>query len=272
MQDIFDEIIQCIRNEKDAYGTVYVKKDNLLSFYQDHQGAQPAPARIPARSQYREVPAERPAARRMEMPPPPPPPSQFIAPPDVSNLGWDDLRKAAYACRGCRLCLERHSVVFSDGDEHAQLMFIGEGPGADEDAQGVPFVGRAGQLLTRMIAAMGFRREEVYIANIVKCRPPGNRNPEEDEMATCIPYLLRQIELVKPKVIVLLGNTALKGLLKRSGISRMRGHWLDFHGIMVMPTFHPSYLLRYEAGKKDAWSDLQQVMKVFGKVYQKQSR
>ena len=146
-------------------------------------------------------------------------------------------------------------------------MFIGEGPGADEDAQGVPFVGRAGQLLTRMIAAMQFKRSEVYIANIVKCRPPGNRNPADDEMDSCLPYLNRQIQLVSPKVIVLLGNVALKGLMKRGGISRLRGHWLDYKGIMVMPTFHPAYLLRYEAAKRDAWSDLQQVMKVFGKVY-----
>ena len=256
MQDIFDEIIECIRNEQDSYGTVYVGKNNLTEFRKSVQAAEtPHPVPVPV-SRIQESPLETVK-------------ESFTPPPDVSAMDWDALKKTVAQCRGCRLCGQRRHTVFADGNEHAELMFIGEGPGADEDEQGIPFVGRAGQLLTKMIGAMQFRREEVYIANIVKCRPPGNRNPEDDEAAVCLPYLLRQIELVSPKVIVLLGNIALKGLMKRSGISRMRGRWLDFHGIMVMPTFHPSYLLRFEHEKRNAWNDLQQVMKVFGKVYRK---
>ena len=255
MQDIFDEIIDCIRSEQDSYGTVYIGKSHLLEFLKDIPSAgQPQPA-APSRC------ADTPSGIRKD--------PVFAPAQDISSMGWTELKQAVAGCHACRLCQQRHHTVFSDGNEHAELMFIGEGPGADEDAQGVPFVGRAGQLLTKMITAMQFRREEVYIANIVKCRPPGNRNPEDDEMAVCLPYLLRQIELVSPKVIVLLGNIALKGLLKRSGINKHRGQWLDYHGIMVMPTFHPSYLLRFEHEKGKAWSDLQQVMKVFGKVYRK---
>lgn len=164
----------------------------------------------------------------------------------------------------------RHNVVFGEGDPHAKLMFIGEGPGYDEDMQGRPFVGKAGQLLNKMIAAMQFQREEVYIANVVKCRPPGNRVPTPDEAVACIGYLKKQIELIRPEVIVLLGATAVNFLLgKREGITRLRGKWLGFNGIPVMPTFHPAYLLRQESAKRDAWADLQQVMKVFGKVYQR---
>lgn len=295
--DIFDEMIQCLKNETDRYGNVFVNRDNLTEFFTD-AASRPAPAPVRDR-QDQSVPAApqdqmaRPAPRPSppgRMPASRPAPSMQdrqsaameadfhtetlkrnvpLDPAAVSKMDWEQLRHAAFNCHACRLCETRTNVVFSDGYEHADLMFIGEGPGADEDAQGIPFVGKAGQLLTKMIAAMQFKREEVYIANIVKCRPPGNRNPTDDEMAACIPYLLRQIELVSPKVIVLLGSVALKGLLNRSGIMRMRGHWLDYRGIMVMPTFHPAYLLRYEAGKKDAWSDLQQVMKVFGKVYSK---
>ena len=144
-------------------------------------------------------------------------------------------------------------------------MFIGEGPGKDEDEQGVPFVGAAGQLLTRMITAMQFSRSDVYIANIVKCRPPHNRNPEPQEGATCLPYLQRQIELVAPKVIVLLGAVPLLFLLGEKGIQRLRGHWREYHGIPVMPTFHPAFLIRAPGRKGEAWSDLQQVMRRLGK-------
>ncbi len=145
-------------------------------------------------------------------------------------------------------------------------MFIGEGPGRDEDAQGIPFVGAAGQLLNRMIAAMQFRREEVYIANIVKCRPPRNRAPGDDEAAMCLPYLERQIELVKPQVLVLLGAVPLRYLLGLRGINSLHGQWQEFRGIPVLPTFHPAYLLRVEAKKRDAWQDLQKVMRHLGKT------
>lgn len=173
-------------------------------------------------------------------------------------------------CRRCALAATRHNTVFGEGNPHAKLMFIGEGPGYDEDMQGRPFVGRAGKLLDRMIAAMQFTREEVYIANVVKCRPPQNRIPYPDEAASCIGYLKRQIELIRPEVIVLLGATAVGFLLeKQGGITKLRGKWLGYNGIPVMPTFHPAYLLRQESAKRDAWNDLQQVMKVFGKVYRR---
>jgi DNA polymerase len=144
-------------------------------------------------------------------------------------------------------------------------MFIGEGPGADEDASGLPFVGKAGELLTKMINAMGFARSEVYIGNIVKCRPPENRTPEEEEIGKCLPYIRRQIQLINPEAIVLLGATPLKGLFNMTGITRMRGRFLDYNGIPAMPTFHPAYLLRNPAAKADVWKDLQMVMKVLGK-------
>jgi DNA polymerase len=147
-------------------------------------------------------------------------------------------------------------------------MFVGEGPGADEDAQDFPFVGKAGQLLDRMIAAMGFARDDVYVANIVKCRPPNNRKPEQEEMAACLPYLAEQIELVAPEVIVALGATAVQGLFGTGeGIMRIRGRWRLYRGkIPVMPTFHPAYLLRTPAAKREVWDDLQAVLRQMGRV------
>jgi uracil-DNA glycosylase family 4 len=178
----------------------------------------------------------------------------------------DSLRAKVASCKKCVLANERTNTVFSDGDENSDLMFIGEGPGADEDAQGKPFVGKAGKLLTKMIEAMGFARSEVYIANIVKCRPPQNRAPFKEEAEACIPYLFKQIELVKPKVIVCLGSVSTQYLLKTTvSISKIRGTFVDMNGIQVMPTFHPSYLLRSPNMKKFAWEDLQKVMEVFGK-------
>jgi len=162
----------------------------------------------------------------------------------------------------------RRQTVFSRGDPFAELAFIGEGPGADEDAQGAPFVGAAGQLLDRMIAAMGYGRDDVYVANIVKCRPPNNRKPEPAEMASCMPYLVQQLGLVKHKVIVALGATAVQGLCGSSeGITRLRGKWKLYKGsIPIMPTFHPAYLLRQPAAKREVWLDLQEVMKHLGKA------
>ena len=177
---------------------------------------------------------------------------------------WDALRAMALNCRNCHLAASRQNVVFGEGNEHARLMFIGEGPGADEDATGRPFVGAAGQLLDKMIAAMHLAREEVYIANVVKCRPPGNRVPGEDEAAACMGYLERQIELIKPEVIVLLGGTALHFLLKMDGISRLRGRWQEYKNIPVMPTFHPAFLLRKAESKREAWRDLKLVMAKLG--------
>jgi len=170
-------------------------------------------------------------------------------------------------CRNCPLCEERTHTVPGEGNaDGPDIMFVGEGPGAEEDAQGRPFVGKAGKLLDKMIEAMGYRREEVYIANVVKCRPPNNRKPQREEMEMCLPYLRQQIRLIRPKVIVGLGGTAMEGLLgKPVAITRMRGIWQEYQGIKLMPTFHPSYLLRDPGKKKDAWTDLQMVLAELGK-------
>lgn len=206
--------------------------------------------------------------------PPPGEPSQGVsAPPSGSSPksagSLEALGAAVSECRLCVLSSTRTHVVFGEGNPTAELMFVGEGPGADEDASGRPFVGRAGELLTRMILAMGYRREEVYIANVVKCRPPGNRVPEESERAACLPYLKEQISTISPKAIVLLGQTAAVSLLSRTeGISRLRGRETTleaFPGIRVMPTYHPAYLLRNPAAKAQVWSDLQQVMGWLGR-------
>lgn len=169
-------------------------------------------------------------------------------------------------CTRCKLHKQgRRQIVFGVGNPRAELMFVGEGPGADEDEQGEPFVGRAGQLLNNMIKAMGIQREDVYIANIVKCRPPGNRTPERDECETCSPFLLRQMDVIKPKVIVALGAVAAKTLLALNApMSDLRGRWYDFRGRKLAVTYHPAFLLRDPRQKKEAWKDLQMVMKELG--------
>ncbi|HEU4416133.1 MAG TPA: uracil-DNA glycosylase [Candidatus Angelobacter sp.] len=168
-------------------------------------------------------------------------------------------------CTRCRLHKGRTNLVFGVGNVNADLMFIGEGPGADEDAQGEPFVGRAGQLLNNMISAMGLKREDVYIANVVKCRPPSNRTPEKDECDTCSPFLMRQIEVIRPKVIVALGAVAAKNLLAvNDSMANLRGRWYDFKGSKLAVTYHPAYLLRDPRQKKETWKDLQMVMKFLG--------
>ena len=176
------------------------------------------------------------------------------------------VRERLGECTRCKLAAGRTKLVFGVGDPAAELMFVGEGPGEDEDRQGEPFVGRAGQLLTKMIEAMGYRREQVYIANVVKCRPPGNRNPEPDEIEACEPFLRGQIEAIRAKVIVALGKFAAQTLLRdTSAISRLRGRWFEYEGVRLMPTFHPAYLLRSPGEKAKAWEDLQLVMKELGK-------
>lgn len=190
--------------------------------------------------------------------------------PVVADTGPDSLEKIASQiamCRACGLCETRRSTVPGEGNPQAELLFVGEGPGADEDASGRPFVGAAGQLLTKMIIAMGFRREDVFIANIVKCRPPGNRTPEPGEVGACLGYLRRQIAVLKPKIICALGNTPLRALMNDDtlGITRMRGQKLQFEGITLIPTFHPSYLLRNEEAKKPCWDDLKLVVKELGR-------
>jgi DNA polymerase len=168
-------------------------------------------------------------------------------------------------CTRCKLHRGRTKLVFGDGNPQAELVFVGEGPGRDEDAQGLPFVGRAGKLLTQMIEAMGLQRKDVYICNVVKCRPPENRTPEKDEVETCSPFLLRQLDAIAPKVIVCLGSVAAQTLLETNrGISHFRGEWLEFRGRKLMATYHPAYLLRNPSAKGEVWKDLQKVMAVLG--------
>ena len=202
--------------------------------------------------------------------------------PQAKAVAMQNLRERALVCTKCpNLASSRTTVVFGVGDINAQLMFVGEAPGADEDRQGEPFVGAAGQLLTRIIQTMGLSRETVYIGNILKCRPDtpgqtsGNRKPTPDEMATCIPYLHEQIDLIQPRVLVALGATAVEGLLgKTEGITRLRGKWQTYRGIPLMPTFHPSYLLRNQAlsEKRKVWEDMLAIMEHLGMAISEKQR
>jgi DNA polymerase len=177
----------------------------------------------------------------------------------------DDLRTFIGDCQRCKLAPRRTNLVFGVGNPNADLMFVGEAPGADEDEQGIPFIGRAGQLLTRIIEAIDLRRDDVYIANIIKCRPPQNRNPEPDEVASCEPFLFHQIDVIKPKVIVALGKYAAQTLLRReTPISRLRGQVFDYRGARLVPTFHPAYLLRNPSSKREVWEDMKLVKRLLG--------
>jgi uracil-DNA glycosylase len=183
------------------------------------------------------------------------------------------IREDLGECTRCKLHKGRNKIVFGDGNPKAQLVFVGEGPGADEDAQGLPFVGRAGKLLTQMIEAMGLQRSDVYICNVVKCRPPENRAPEPDEVSACSPFLIRQIDSIHPRVIVCLGATAAKTILNTTrGISQFRGEWLEWRGHKLMATYHPAYLLRNPPAKADVWRDLQKVMAELGLQLPKKSK
>ncbi len=200
-------------------------------------------------------------------------PSLFESVDKVKDDTLLKIREDIGDCTRCKLHKGRNKIVFGDGNPNAELVFIGEGPGADEDAQGLPFVGRAGKLLTQMIEAMGLQRRDVYICNVVKCRPPENRAPEPDEVTTCSPYLLRQIDVIKPKVIVCLGAVAAKTLLETArGISQFRGEWLEWRGHKLMATYHPAYLLRNPNAKGEVWKDLQKVMAELGLQPPKKSK
>jgi uracil-DNA glycosylase family 4 len=191
-------------------------------------------------------------------------PQPMSSQPDKGKVtSLQELRDHIGDCRRCKLHSGRTHMVFGIGNPTARLMFVGEGPGRDEDLKGEPFVGRAGQLLTDIITkGMGLRREDVYIANVVKCRPPQNRNPEPDEVASCEPFLKKQIELIRPEIIVALGKFAVQTLLQsKVPITRLRGNWHTYMGIKLMPTFHPAYLLRNPADKKLVWEDIKKVMK-----------
>ena len=180
---------------------------------------------------------------------------------DVARSALHVIREDLGDCTRCKLHQQgRMQIVFGVGNPNADLMFVGEAPGADEDIQGIPFVGRAGQLLTKIIEAIGLTRDDVYIANVIKCRPPGNRNPDPDEVASCEPFLFRQIDAIEPRVIVALGTFAAKALLKtQDPISRLRGRVFDFRGAKLIPTFHPAFLLRSPERKRDVWEDMKKV-------------
>ena len=182
-----------------------------------------------------------------------------------SDATWELLRTEALSCQTCRLCETRTQVVFGEGDQNADLMFVGEAPGRDEDEQGRPFVGRAGKLLTDMILGMGLKREDVYIANVLKCRPPKNRDPMRDEVEACRPFLEQQIELIRPKIICALGNHALRSLTGTDqGITNLRGKPIPLLGTTMVPTYHPAYLLRNPAAKRQVWEDLKTILGLLG--------
>ena len=247
-KDIFDEIIEHLRELQAEDKTTFIASEIVNEFFSDTKTCSSSVQSKPAVA-----------------------PCFATEPVDsaIASMTFDELNSITQKCQKCPLCSTRKSVVFGEGSPGADLMFVGEAPGFDEDQQGRPFVGKAGDLLTKMINAMQFTREQVYIANIVKCRPPQNRNPSPEEAAVCMHYLKRQIELIQPKVIVVLGAVPLKYLLNKSGITRLRGQWDCYNSIKVMPTFHPAYLLRDPQAKGVTWNDLQQVMKLFGKVHKK---
>lgn len=262
----------------------YYEDLGLAPFYNDRIAAMELPDLTPAVAQPA-TPAAQPAskasisgprlaaaARAASVPRPaaalqvvPPAASLFDAAERIENDSLERIRADIGDCTRCRLCQQRNNIVFGAGHPRARLVFVGEGPGRDEDLQGIPFVGRAGQLLTQMIEAMGLKRDDVYIANVVKCRPPENRTPERDEMATCSPFLLRQLAVIQPRVIVSLGAVAAQTLLGlKQGISKIRGEWFDYGSARLMATYHPAYLLRNPAEKATVWRDLQKVMQELG--------
>ena len=259
----------------------YYEDIGIGGFYRDRGGAalQNAPAvvaapettqiveelSLPKREPKPSQPAATATLQKLEPLPVPAGPSLFEAVNKIENDTLPLIRENLGECARCKLHKTRRKIVFGDGNPNAELVFVGEGPGADEDAQGLPFVGRAGKLLTQMIEAMGLQRKDVYICNVVKCRPPENRQPEKDEVAECSPFLFRQIDTIAPKVIVCLGSTAAQTILQTNrGISHFRGEWLEFRGRKLMATYHPAYLLRNPAAKSEVWKDLQKVMAELG--------
>ncbi|MEY2407881.1 MAG: uracil-DNA glycosylase [Verrucomicrobiota bacterium] len=281
---LLDATIQHLQ-ELSRHGSRYVpvSKETLARL---KTPVQPAPAIIPAARVMSRAPVSPPATSRIS----PAPlmaeavPVAAAAPaldPAAKAAAFDQLRERAHACVKCtHLAGSRKNVVFGVGDIHSHLMFVGEAPGADEDAQGEPFVGAAGQLLTKIIQTMGFNREQVYIANILKCRPDmppgssGNRKPSPEELQTCIPFLHSQIDLIQPRVLVALGGVAMEGLLGKSGITKLRGQWQTYRGIPLMPTFHPSYLLRTlsPVDKRHVWEDMLAVLEKLGLAVSEKQR
>jgi len=236
LQHLVGALRNHVANEKDAYNPVSrltMKREPIPPRDEEGQGVRSA-AKAAAKA----------VARK--------------APPTLAGV-----REELGDCIRCPLHHTRKNIVFGEGSSGAKLVFVGEAPGEEEDSQGRPFVGRAGQLLTKIIDAMGLKREDVYICNILKCRPPGNRNPKEDEIATCEPFLLKQLEAINPEIICALGTFAAKTLLRtESPISAIRGKFHDYHGRKLMPTYHPAYLLRNPDAKKLVWEDVQKIMKI----------
>ena len=247
-KEFFKIMAETVRRE---YSGVDVDSGVWREFLTDRPQIAPKPATMPqVKSEPSRVTASNPTAA------------------EPVSLAAADMNMLAQMVRDCRKCNLRggcRQTVFGEGNYQAELMFVGEAPGAEEDATGRPFVGKSGQLLDKMIQAMQFRRSEVFIGNVVKCRPPGNRNPMPEEADACIGYLKRQIELIKPRVLVLLGATPLLFLMNISGIKRNRGNWMEYDGIPVMPTFHPAYLLHSPGDKRLVWEDLKAVMRLLGK-------
>lgn len=271
-----DELIELVQQSREyvryfgELGAETVAMNEIL----ETRTATPNLAQATAQAASSKVAETRQTAATLPSPPAPlrptrsaPPDSLFgdfaaneVTPPQSTET-LEEIRSDIGDCTRCGLCAGRTQVVNTHGNPKARLMFVGEAPGADEDAQGKPFVGRAGQLLTKMIEAMGMKRQDVIIGNVNRCRPPGNRQPTLEEAAICRPFLFREIAAVQPEVIVVMGNTALRNLLEvREGITRVRGHFQDFRGIKVMPTFHPAYLLRDPSKKRETWDDLKKVM------------
>ncbi|HEV2484263.1 MAG TPA: uracil-DNA glycosylase [Terracidiphilus sp.] len=277
-----DALVERVRFYRDLGLTEFYRRpvdEALLTDNPDETQSLGAPSepQMPRAPSFPLISAERmgdPSAQSASMEDQPIPPRKpFPTPPQVAAAVPASDRAAALQmireeigdCTRCALHKGRNKLVFADGDPNARLMFVGEGPGADEDAQGLPFVGRAGQLLNNMIAAMGLKREEVYIANVVKCRPPGNRTPEPEEANTCTPFLFRQIDVVRPQVLVALGATAATYLLgHRQPLAGLRGRVHAFRGTQLIVTYHPAFLLRDPRQKKEAWADLQIAMKELG--------
>ncbi len=247
--DIIDDLCALLQNERDeGITSVEVAAETLAGL------AAPAPALTPS-TPLPSAPTEHPI-------------EQAPTNPSTGNDSLERIARDIAECTRCELCRNRTNTVPGVGNPRPDILFIGEAPGADEDREGIPFVGRAGKLLTKMIEAMGYTRDDIFIANINKCRPPGNRTPTPDEMKTCIPFLKRQIALLQPRVIVAMGATAVSGLVdvpEEEGITKLRGNWMSFEGIDLMPTFHPAYLLRSTSAKRPVWNDLKAVLQRLGR-------
>lgn len=262
MKTILNDLVSALQNESKRKKYEYISEDVLKDFISEKTNKGPIPLKNPLHDK-KPVSNENitaPSVKDVA------PPSTMVPPVFSDTSPFEELIKSVSSCTKCELCKSRTNIVFGEGNPKAELMIIGEGPGRDEDEQGRPFVGRSGQLLTQMLGAMGFKRDDVYIANIVKCRPPNNRVPTPGEAQACLPFLLNQIDIIKPKVLLLLGATPLKYILDKVGITKMHGMWFEFHGIKTLPSFHPAYLLRDPRQKKYAWEDLQKIMLFLGKT------